>query len=245
MLRGRRSVGRLGVAVLVSLVVLGACGGNDNKKNKAEGGSTNGKKPVALGFVGPLTGDSANLGVNIRDGAKVAIDEWNKKGGPITYQLKEFDTQGAAEQAQGQKDKFLPDSSILGIVGPGFSGETKAVLPDLEQAGLVMVSASATNAALPTIVPNSKVFHRIIADDDVQAQGVSNYVIKVIKPKKVALINDNTEYGKGLWGGVVKLLTAAGIDTSITDSIDPKSQDFSAAVNKVKAAHVDMVFYGG
>src|SRR5581483_6696124 len=245
MLRGRRAFGRLGIAVLVPLVVLGACGKDDNKNKAAEGGSTNGKKTAVLGFVGPLTGDSANLGVNIRDGAKVAIDEWNKKGGPITYQLKEFDTQGAPEQAQGQKDKFIPDSSILGIVGPAFSGETKAVLPDLEQAGLVMVSASATNAALPTIVPNSKVFHRIIADDDVQASGVADYVTKVIKPKKVALINDNTEYGKGLWEGVVKLLTAAKVDTSTTDAIDPKSQDFSATVNKVKAAKVDMVFYGG
>jgi branched-chain amino acid transport system substrate-binding protein len=246
MLRRRNSVGRPGIALLVSLVVLGACGGGGGTKNKAsEGGSTNGKKTVALGFVGPLTGDSANLGVNIRDGAKVAIDEWNKKGGPITYQLKEFDTQGDPAQAPTQKDRYIPDSSVLGIVGPAFSGETKAVLPDLEQAGLVMISASATNAALPTVVPNSKVFHRIIADDDVQAQGVSDYVIKVIKPKKVALINDNTEYGKGLWEGVVKLLTAAKIDTTTTDSVDPKSQDFSAAVNKVKAAKVDMVFYGG
>jgi branched-chain amino acid transport system substrate-binding protein len=244
MLRGRGSVGRLGIAVVVSMVVLGACGGGS--KNKAtEGGSTNGKKTVAIGFVGALTGDNANLGVNIRDGAKVAIDEWNKKSQKFTYQLKEFDTQGLPEQATNQKDRFIPDNSVLGIVGPGFSGETKAILPDLEQAGLVMVSPSATNAALPTVVPNSKVFHRIIADDDVQAQGVSDYVEKVIKPKKVALINDNSEYGKGLWGGVVKLLTAAGIDTSTTDSIDPKSQDFSAAVNKVKAARVDMVFYGG
>jgi branched-chain amino acid transport system substrate-binding protein len=244
MFRGRRSAGRLGIAVLVSLVVLGACGGGGKNKT-AEGGSTNGKKTVGIGFVGALTGDNANLGVNIRDGAKVAIDEWNKKSQKFTYKLKEFDTQGDPAQAPGQKDKYIPDSSILGIVGPGFSGETKAVLPDLNQAGLVMVSPSATNAALPTVVPDSKVFHRIIADDDVQAKGVTDYVIKVIKPKKVALLNDNTEYGKGLWGGVVKLLTEAGIDTSTTDSIDPKSQDFSAAVNKVKAARVDMVFYGG
>jgi branched-chain amino acid transport system substrate-binding protein len=246
MRRGRNSVGRLGIAFLVSLVVLGACGGSDSK-NKSTGGSTsgNGKKTIALGFVGPLTGDNANLGVNIRDGAKVALDEWNKKSQTFSYQLKEFDTQGDPAQAPGQKDKYVPDSSILGIVGPAFSGETKAVLPDLEQAGLVMISASATNAALPTVVPNSKVFHRIIADDDVQAKGVTDYVVKTLKPKKVALINDNTEYGKGLWEGVVKLLTAAGIDTSTTDSVDPKSQDFSAAVNKVKAAKVDLVFYGG
>src|SRR5438067_9958848 len=169
MLRGRRSSARLGIAVLVSLLALAACGGGgSSSKNKAaEGGSTNGKKTVAIGLVGPLTGDNANLGVNIRDGAKVAIEEWNKKSQKFNYQLKEFDTQGDPAQAPSQKDKYIPDASILGIVGPAFSGETKAVVPDLEQAGLVMVSASATNAALPTVVPNSKVFHRIIADDDV------------------------------------------------------------------------------
>jgi branched-chain amino acid transport system substrate-binding protein len=243
MRRGRKHSFRLGSAILISLVVLGACGSDD--KTSTEGGATDGKKKVAIGMVGPLTGDNANLGVNIRDGVKVAIDEWNKKSTKYSYQLKEFDTQGDPAQAPGQKDKYIPDSSILGIVGPAFSGETKAVIPDLNAAGLVMVSASATNVALPTVVPDSKVFHRIIPDDDVQAKGVTEYVTKVIKPKKVALINDNTEYGKGLWEGVVKLLKEAGIDVSTTDSVDPKSQDFSAAVNKVKAARVDMVFYGG
>jgi ABC-type branched-subunit amino acid transport system substrate-binding protein len=242
MRRAKNSV-RLGIGILVSLVVLGACGSDDKKST--EGGSADGKKTIAIGMVGPLTGDNANLGVNIRDGIKVAIDEWNKKSTKYSYQLKEFDTQGNPAQAPTQKDRYIPDSSILGIVGPAFSGETKAVIPDLQQAGLVMVSASATNAALPTVVPDSTVFHRIIPDDDVQAQGVTDYVTKVIKPKKVALINDNSEYGKGLWEGVVKLLSAAKIDTSTTDSVDPNSQDFSAAVNKVKAAKVDMVFYGG
>ncbi len=243
MRRGRQRSFNLGIAILVSLVVLGACGSDD--KTSSEGGTTDGKKTVVIGMVGPLTGDNANLGVNIRDGVKVAVDEWNKKSTKYSYQLKEFDTQGDPAQAPTQMDRYIPDSSILGIVGPAFSGETKAVIPNLQQAGLVMVSASATNVALPTVVPDGTVFHRIIPDDDVQAKGVTDYVIKVIKPKKVALINDNTEYGKGLWEGVVKLLKEGGIDVSTTDSVDPKSQDFSAAVNKVKSARVDMVFYGG
>ena len=243
MRRGRQRSFNLGVALLVALVVLGACG--DDEKTSSEGGTTDGKKTIAIGMVGPLTGDNANLGVNIRDGVKVAVDEWNKKSTKYSYQLKEFDTQGDPAQAPTQMDRYIPDNSILGIVGPAFSGETKAVIPNLQQAGLVMVSASATNVALPTVVPDSTVFHRLIPDDDVQAKGVTEYVTKVIKPKKVALINDNTEYGKGLWEGVVKLLKEAKIDVSTTDSVDPKSQDFSAAVNKVKAARVDMVFYGG
>src|SRR5918999_1030130 len=136
MRRGRKHSVRLGIGVLVSLVVLGACGSDDNKST--EGGSTDGKKTIAIGMVGPLTGDNANLGVNIRDGVKVAIDEWNKKSTKYTYQLKEFDTQGDPAQAPTQMDRYIPDSSIVGIVGPAFSGETKAVIPNLQQAGLVM-----------------------------------------------------------------------------------------------------------
>jgi branched-chain amino acid transport system substrate-binding protein len=230
---------------MAASMVLAACGSDDNQSSS--GGETSGgdKKSVAIGFVGPLTGDNANLGINIRDGMKVALEEWNAKSTKYAYEMKEFDTQGDPAQAPGQKDKYIPDESIIAIVGPTFSGETKAVLPDLDAASLVMVSPSCTNVDLPNVVPNTKVFHRIIPDDGVQARGVTEYVLKVIKPKKVGLIHDNTEYGKGLWEGVVTLLKEGGVDTSTTDAIDPKGQDYSVAVNKVRAAKVDMIFYGG
>jgi branched-chain amino acid transport system substrate-binding protein len=230
---------------MATSLVLAACGGDGETTQEGTGGDAGDKKTVALAFVGPLTGDNANLGVNIRDGMKVAVEEWNAKSTKYNYEIKEFDTQGDPAQAPGQKDKYIPDESIIGVVGPTFSGETKAVLPDLDAAGLVMVSASCTNVDLPNVVPNSKVFHRVIPDDGVQAKGVTDYVLKSIKPKKVALIHDNSEYGKGLWEGVVTLLKEGGVDTSTTDAIDPKGQDYSAAVNKVRAAKVDMIFYGG
>jgi branched-chain amino acid transport system substrate-binding protein len=242
----RKGAWRLVALLAAVAIVMAACG--DDKKDTASttGGDTGGAKTkVAIAFVGPLTGDNANLGINIRDGMKVAVDEWNKKSKKNEYSIKEFDTQGDPAQAPGQSAKYIPDESIIGIVGPTFSGETKAVLPELDKAGLVMISASATNVDLPKVVPNGKSFHRVIPDDGVQAQGVTDYVTKVLKPKKVALIHDNTEYGKGLWEGVVKLLTDAKIDTSTTDAIDPKGQDYSAAVNKVKAGNVDLIFYGG
>ena len=244
----RKGFWRVLSLLLASTLVLAACGDDDDDTatggtdtTTAEGGEA---KEFVLAFVGPLTGPNANLGINIRDGMKVAIDAANAESDEFEFSIKEFDTQGDPAQAPGQKDKYIPDESIIAIVGPTFSGETKAVLPDLEAAGLPMISASATNVALPVDTP-TKVFHRIIPDDGVQAEGLTDYVVKQLKPKKIALIHDNTEYGKGLWEGVVKLLTEAGVDTSVTDAIDPKSQDYSAAVNKVKAGNVDMVFYGG
>ena len=244
----RKGPWRIVPVLLAALMLLAACGDDDDDDaggtsdtTAASGGET---KEVALAFVGPLTGPNANLGINVRDGIRVAIDEANAKGGDVTFTLKEFDTQGDPAQAPGQKDKYIPDEEIIGLVGPTFSGETRAVLPDLEAAKLVMISASATNVTLPT-EPGGDVFHRVIPDDGVQAQGIADYVTSKLKPKKIALIHDNTDYGKGLWEGVVQLLTAAGIDASTQDAIDPKAQIYSAAVNKVKAADVDMIFYGG
>jgi branched-chain amino acid transport system substrate-binding protein len=225
----------------VAAVVLAACGSD----NKSSSSSSSGKTTVAFAFVGPLTGANANLGLNSRDGAAVAVKQANAKSTKYNYVLKSFDTQGDPAQAPGQAAKYIADNQVLAVVGPTFSGETKAVLPSLNDAGLVMISPSATNVALPTIVPGGKVFHRVIPDDDVQAKGVSDYVIKKIQPKTVALIHDNSDYGKGLWEGVLKNLDTAGIKVAVTDAVQPGGTDYSAAVNKVKAANVNMVFYGG
>lgn len=243
MSRGKSRLFR-GVALFaVAALALAGCGDDDDDDvGSATGGE---KKTVKLAFVGPLTGDAANLGVNIRNGIRVALEDSKKAGGDVTVELVEFDTQGDPAQATTVKDRYINDSSIIGVIGPTFSGETKAVLPDLEANKLVMVSASATNTALPTVVPNQTVFHRLIPDDDVQGKGVSDYITKKLAAKKVAYVHDNTEYGKGLAEGTQKLVEAAGVRTAVVDAVDPKAQDYSAAVNKVKAAAPDVIFYGG
>jgi branched-chain amino acid transport system substrate-binding protein len=242
-MRWRKGAWRLLAVLAAVTLVMAACGKSKSSSTATTSGGS--KKTVAFAFVGPKTGPNANLGLNIRDGALVALKAANAKSTKYNFVLKEFDTQGDPALAPGQKDKYVPDSEVLGVIGPTFSGETKAVLPALEEAGLVMISPSATNVALPTVVPNGKVFHRVIPDDDVQATGVADYIQKKLKPKSVALIHDNTDYGKGLFEGVLKLLNTAGINTAVTDAVQPGGTDYSAAVNKVKAANVQTVFYGG
>lgn len=237
----RRLLRSLSVLALAALT-FSACGddGGDNGSGQTGGDS----RTYALAFVGPLTGDNANLGINIRNGAKVAVQEANKAGGP-KIELKEFDTQGDPAQATTLKERFVNDQSIIGVVGPTFSGETRAVMQPLQEANLVMVSASATNAALPTAVPNQTVFHRLVPDDDVQGKGVADYVSKKLGSKRAAYVHDNSEYGKGLADGTRTLLEKAGVPTVANDAIDPRSQDFSAVVNRLRQANPDLVFYGG
>jgi branched-chain amino acid transport system substrate-binding protein len=248
MSRSLRAGWRVVASVSIAALMLAACGSDkDTKSTGQQQGQQQGQQTFALAFVGPLTGPNANLGINIRNGATVAVEEANKAGGNVRFQLKEFDTQGSPDQASTIKDKFINDASIIGVVGPTFSGETRAVLPSLQEAGLVMVSASATNAQLPTVVPNETVFHRIVPDDDVQGKGITDYVSKKLAVKRAAYIHDNGDYGKPLADGTREQLEKAGVTTVLTDAIDPKSQDFSAVVNKVRAINPapDMVFYGG
>jgi branched-chain amino acid transport system substrate-binding protein len=202
-------------------------------------------KEVALAYVGPLTGDAANLGIFIRDGAKLAIEEANERQDDYEFVLKEFDTQGAEGQAATVKDQYINDDEIIGVVGPAFSGETKAVLPSLQEAGLVMVSASATNTDLPTLVPSDGVFHRIIPDDSFQGGALGDYIVEKYAGQTIVVIDDNTEYGKGLADDISKAITDGGQTVAKRITIDPDSDDFSAAVNDAKASNPGIIFYSG
>jgi len=249
--RSRFRLVALLAALLIAALGFAGCGddggdGGNTGSASGTGGDGGAKKEVTLAYVGPLTGDAANLGINIRDGARTAVEEYNKRtDAKYRINLKTFDTQGDPAQASTVKDQYINDSSIIGIVGPAFSGETKAVIPSLQEAGLVMISASATNKDLPTIVAGSTVFHRVIADDTFQGKGIGEYITDTLKSKTLVVIDDNSEYGKGLADDTIKSVEAKGSKAAKRVTLDPKATDFSAAVNDAKAATPDVIFYSG
>jgi branched-chain amino acid transport system substrate-binding protein len=201
-------------------------------------------KGLKIAFLGALSGDNGALGQNMVNGAQVAFDDWNKanKNCQVEFAKKgssSFDSQGDPAQASPLGDKLVGDKKIVALIGPGFSGETKATMPKFEEAGLPMITPGATNALLST--NGWKMFHRILANDDKQGPGIAK-LIKSKGAKAVAVVDDASEYGKGLADTVRKELGALN---TTNDVIDAKGSDFSAAVNKVKAANVDFVFYGG
>lgn len=199
---------------------------------------------MKIAFMGALSGDNGALGTNMVNGASIAFDEWNKanKSCQIEFNKKgssSFDSQGSPDQASPLADKLVADKKIVALIGPGFSGETKATMPKFEAAKLPMITPGATNAKLSE--NGWDTFHRILANDDKQGPGIAK-LIKKNGAKKVGVIDDASEYGKGLADTVRKELGALKV---ADDVIDPKGSDFSAAINKMKAAEVDTVFYGG
>lgn len=214
------------------------------------------KTVIKLAFVGAETGDFNPLVIGAIRGAQLAVKEANdnEEVEGVTIELVVFDTQADPAQATTLKDQFIPDEDFIGVIGGAFSGETRAILPSLQEAGLVAISPSATNTKLPTEpicgegateCEKQTVFHRVVPDDAVQGQGVADYVTKVLKLKRLAFAHDNTDYGKGVAEGTRDLLKAAGVTEATTATIDPKQTIYSDAVNQINGSNAEAVFYGG
>jgi branched-chain amino acid transport system substrate-binding protein len=233
-----RSILKLGVPVVAAALALAACGGTTGDNNAA---GDNGKKcDLKIGFFGALTGDAANLGQNIQNGAKLAIDQYNTKNADCKVTLVPFDSQGDPAQAPGLAKKAVDDKSVIGIVGPAFSGESKAADPLFNEAGLVTISASATN---PDLAENGwKTFFRVLGNDATQGPAAAKYIQNVLQAKKVVVVDDASEYGKGL-ADIVKQTLGSAVVT--TDTIQQKQTDFGPTVTKIRSSGADAVFFGG
>ena len=232
-----RSLIKFGVPVVAAALALSACGGTTSSGDKSAGGKA---CDLKIGFFGALTGDAANLGINIKNGAELAVNQYNEKNADCKVTLVTFDSQGDPSIAPGLAQKAVTDKKLVGIVGPAFSGESKAADPIFEKAGLNLISASATNPALSE--NGWKTFHRILGNDATQGPAAAKYMKDILKVDKAFVIDDSSEYGKGLADIVRKDLGAMVVGS---DAIQQKQTDFSGTVTKVTASKAPAVFFGG
>jgi branched-chain amino acid transport system substrate-binding protein len=234
-----RPIIKLGVPVVAAALALAACGGTSDSGSGGSGGS-GGATELKIGFFGALTGDAANLGQNIKKGAQLAVDQYNAGNPKVKVTLAEYDSQGNPEQAPGLAKKAIDDKQVVGIVGPAFSGESKAADPLFNEAGLVTISPSATN---PALAENKwKTFFRVLGNDATQGPAAAKYISDTLKAEKVMIVDDASEYGKGL-ADLVK--ADLGAKVVATDTVQQKQTDFGATVTKIKSSGASAVFFGG
>lgn len=247
-MRGTASLKKLFALFFVSALVLAACGGGgdddvtaDEDTNTTAGGASGVEcDDIALGFFGALTGPNANLGINERNGMKLAIDQFNEENPDCQVGLEEFDSAGDPNQAPQLAQQAVQDEKVIGLVGPAFSGESRTANPIFDEAGLSVITASATGVDLST--NGWKIFHRAVGNDNSQGPAIALYVQETLKAEKVAVLDDKSEYGKGIADIVREELGDAVV---VNDSFDDKTTEFSSTVNKVKAEDVDAVVFGG
>lgn len=196
--------------------------------------------PLTIAMAGPLTGADAPFGGNVRDGAQLAVDQHNAANPGCQVQLKAFDTEGDPQKATAIAPQIVDDAAIVGLVGPTWSGETKATGSVFDQAGLVALTPAATNVALSE--QGWKTFFRGLSSDGVQGPSLANYLKNVAGVKKACVIDDSTDAGVGQADAVRQTLGPI-TDTTCNISVKKGDKDFSAAVTQVKNQSPDVVVY--
>jgi branched-chain amino acid transport system substrate-binding protein len=234
--------------VLAASLALAACGNSSGSSSSAQSsssgglGGSGGGATYKVAFQGPLSGDNQQLGINEVNGVQLAVDQANKSGNlGFKLELVKADDQGSPEQAPTAAAQVLQDSAVLGVVGPSFSGATKAVGPTYGSAGLAFISPSATNPTLSTL--GFPTFHRIVPSDNVEGSQAADLFVKK-GYKKVVVVDDLSDYGKGVADEVQKGLEQAGV-TVQRIGVDAKTTDYGPTATTVAASGAQAFFYGG
>jgi branched-chain amino acid transport system substrate-binding protein len=237
---GRSSARLSVVAAGVTVAALAAaCGGSSSGTGAKNGGS----KTYTVAFQGPLTGDNAQLGINGLDGAQLAVDEANASHAlPYTLKLEQDDDQGDPSQAPSVAQKIVGNPNVIALVGPMFSGATKASESYFSAAHLLSISPSATNTTLTH--SGFTTFFRVIAPDSAQGSEAAKYITQALHAKKVYAVSDKSDYGQGVTDDTVKGLKAAGVGVT-EDGVAEGTKDYNAEATKIKQSGADVVYYGG
>jgi branched-chain amino acid transport system substrate-binding protein len=241
MIRMNRSW-RIAAAATATALSLAACGSDDSSSKNAGDGGDSGKKDCTeqnLAFLGATTGDAGALGLNMVYGIQTALDEYNKDA-DCKVQLKQFDSQGNPEKAPALATQIVNDKTIIGLIGPGFSGESLATGKTFFEAGLPSISPSATNVTITQ--QKWTTWHRVIGNDNAQGQADAKYLTDTVGAKKIYVVDDAQDYSKGLAGVVKQGLGSAMVGS---DQIQVGQTDMSAVVQKVTSSGADALFYGG
>ncbi len=203
-------------------------------------------QPVKVGVAGSHSGDLASYGLPSVKAAELVIDEFNSKGGILGRKIELLieDDVCKPELATNTATKLV-SQNVHVVLGHICSGATKAALGIYKDSHIVTMSPSATNPALTQSgdYPN---FFRTIASDDAQAKLEVDFALDVLKLKKLAVLHDKGDYGKGLAEFAKSFIENSGkAELVLYEGITPGAVDYSAVVQKIKTSGAEAVIYGG
>ncbi len=197
--------------------------------------------PVAI--AGPMTGQYASAGDQIRKGAEMAVADINKRGGVLGEKLTLEVGDDACDPKQAVSvANTMVNKEIVFMHGHWCSSSTIPASEVYNESDILMATVS-TNPQVTERGLNN-VF-RIMGRDDQQGLVAGNYIAEHFAGKKVAVLDDKSAYGKGLADEIAKAMEAKGMKPELRESITAGEKDYSGIVTKLKAAGVEVLAYGG
>jgi len=209
-------------------------------------GPVSAAETIKLGVAGPHSGDLASYGIPTVKAAELVVKDINDKGGILgkKVELLVEDDVCKPEVATNTATKLISEGVDV-VLGHICSGATKAALSIYKGSNIIAMSPSATNPALTQSgdYPN---FYRTIASDDAQARLEVDFALNVLKLKKIAVLHDKGDYGKGLAEFAKGFLEGdSRAQVVLYEGITPGAVDYSAVVQKIKRSDAEAVIFGG
>jgi branched-chain amino acid transport system substrate-binding protein len=199
---------------------------------------------IVIATAGPMTGQYASFGEQMRTGAEQAVKDINAAGGVLGKQLKlEIgDDQCDPKQAVAVANQLV-NKKVRFVAGHFCSGSSIPASQVYQSENIIMISPGSTNPKL-TERGMSNVY-RVCGRDDQQGKVAGDFIADKFKGKRIAVVHDKQAYSQGLAEETTKQLKKRGVEIALTGTVTPKEKDYSAIVTRLKANNIDILFYGG
>jgi branched-chain amino acid transport system substrate-binding protein len=193
---------------------------------------------IKIGVNEPLTGGAAASGNYVTNGAKIAAEEINAKGGVLgkKIQLVIEDNKSNPTEAATVAEKLITRDKVPVMMGAWGSSFTLAVMPKLMEYKVPMLVETSSSGKITTS-GNPYIF-RISPPSSIEAQAFAPTVPK-IGIKKVDFLVVNNDWGRGAAEDFGKMFKAQGVKVGLVETMDQSAQDMSAQLSKIKASDAD------
>ena len=235
-------------AALATALALAACGDKVPAPTpKAEAPKAPEMMVVKIGSASPLTGPQAHIGIDIRNGVQLAIEDANKAGVMIGGKAVKLEMVAEDDEANPTKAttvaQKLADAKVAGVVGHFNSGASIPASKIYADAGIPQISPSSTNPDYT--LKGYKTTFRVVAHDGQQGPTLGRFALDKLKAKTIAVIDDSTAYGQGLADNFEATVKAGGATLVAREHTTDKDTDFKAILTKIKGKNPDLIMFGG
>ena len=202
---------------------------------------------VKIGSASPLTGPQAHIGIDIRNGVQLAIEDLNAAGVEIGGRKVKFELLAEDDEANPTKAttvaQKLVDSKVAAIIGHFNSGASIPASRIYSDAGVPQISPSSTNPKYTQ--QGFRTTFRVVAHDDQQGPTLGRFAVDKLKARSIAVIDDSTAYGQGLADAFEATAKAGGATLVAREHTTDKDTDFRAILTRIKGRKPDLVMFGG
>jgi len=199
---------------------------------------------IRVATVGPMTGEYAAIGAQMKAGAEQAVADINKAGGVNGQQLVLEIGDDACDPKQAVSvANQMASRKVAVVAGHYCSGSSIPASKVYGEEGVLQISPASTNPKYTD--EGAWNTFRVCGRDDQQGALAGKFLADKFKGKKVAVIHDNSAYGKGLADETKKAMNAAGMTEALYTAYVAGERDYSALISRMKQAGIEVIYVGG